>query len=640
MNDKPNKPKPEIFPLNPIDVIDRIEYRKDDFLFEEGLAEIPNSAQEPNRSFVGQIIGRRRFAAGAAIAIFVLAIFIMRTGYLQIAEGKEYRALAEQNRIRIHTIPSERGIIYDRNEVILAENVPTFNIITSLAELPSENYERQELIDALSAITGIPKADIENSISVSKDEFEQIQVAEDISYEAAMMLKSNPDSYQGLNLEVSTRRSYITDSIPSLSHVLGYTGIISAIEYEELGDSGYRRFDRIGKQGLEGMYEPLLRGEFGEEAIEVDALGDPERVMSKRDAVDGENMTLTIDSDLQAYIEEVLLARMTGTGASKASVIVNDPNNGEILALVSWPAFDANDFTSGIDEEVYRGLINNEDLPLFNRAIAGEFPSGSTIKPVYAAAALMEGVINSSTSFVSTGGLRIGVWFFPDWRAGGHGVTNVYHAIADSVNTFFYIIGGGYEQFEGLGIDRMMEYAALFGFGSSTGIDLPGEADGFLPSKEWKLMEKGELWYIGDTYHAAIGQGDFLVTPLQIAISTSVFANGGCLPVPHLNIELYLECVEIVPDNTVQIVRDAMRQTVTYGSATSMQIVPVAVAGKTGTAQWSSIKANHSWFTGFAPFDNPEVAITVLIEEGGNNYTAIPVARDILMYIFSNVETE
>jgi penicillin-binding protein 2 len=214
-------------------------------------------------------------------------------------------------------------------------------------------------------------------------------------------------------------------------------------------------------------------------------------------------------------------------------------------------------------------------------------------------------------------------------------VTNVYHAIADSVNTFFYYIGGGYNDFEGLGVEKLMSYARTFGFASTTGVDLPGEADGFLPSMEWKERVKGERWYIGDTYNVSIGQGDILVTPLQMARATAVFANGGYLVTPQLVHDSDDQGPSIIPADTASEIAAAMRQTVTNGSATSLQSIPVAVAGKTGTAQWSSTRPNHSWFTGFAPYENPELVITVLIEEGGDTGIAIPVTRDILNYWFA-----
>jgi penicillin-binding protein 2 len=287
---------------------------------------------------------------------------------------------------------------------------------------------------------------------------------------------------------------------------------------------------------------------------------------------------------------------------------------------------------------------------LFNRAINGEFPSGSTIKLLFAAAALQEKIITETTSFLSTGGLRLGEWFFPDWKAGGHGITDVRQALAQSVNTFFYYIGGGYQNFQGLGVSGLVKYSRFFGLGESSGLDLPGERAGFVPTIAWKEQVKDEPWYIGDTYHFAIGQGDVLVTPLQVANYTVAIANGGTLYGPHLVAKILNEDNETVEEiaprvinsgfidqHNLQIVREGLRQTVTRGSAQSLQTVPVAVAGKTGTAQWSTKKSPHAWFTGFAPYDNPEVAITVLVEEGVEGSTmAVPIARDILTWYFRN----
>ncbi len=356
-----------------------------------------------------------------------------------------------------------------------------------------------------------------------------------------------------------------------------------------------------------------------------------------------------MDLDLQEKAEEITENYISRSGLKRASVIVINPNNGEILALVSLPAYDNNLFAKGISQSDYDKFLNNPDHPLFNRSISGEFPSGSTIKPIFAAGALQEGVITENTSFLSNGGLRIGEWFFPDWKAGGHGMTNVRKAIAESVNTFFYYIGGGYQDFKGMGLSGLVKYSRLFGLGEMTGIDLHGERKGFVPTQAWKEETKNEPWYIGDTYHFAIGQGDVLVTPLQVANYTAAIANGGTLYKPHLvskvlntNNETVKEIrPEIIRSDFIsaanlQIVREGMRQTITNGSARSLSIVPVAVAGKTGTAQWSTKKGPHAWFIGFAPYEKPTVAIMVLVEEGVEGSTmAAPIARDILQWYFT-----
>ena len=266
-----------------------------------------------------------------------------------------------------------------------------------------------------------------------------------------------------------------------------------------------------------------------------------------------------------------------------------------------------------------------------------------------AAAALAEGVINENTTVLSSGGIKIDQWFFPDWKEGGHGLTNVKRALAESINTFFYYIGGGYQDFTGLGLDRLVKYEKMFGLNAQAGVDLPGEAAGFLPTKEWKEKTKGERWYIGDTYHLAIGQGDILVTPLQVADYTAVFANGGSLYRPHFIRQVLSSQDKLIGEvenkpiksgfispKNIEIVREGMRQTVTAGSARSLQSVPVAVAGKTGTAQWSSTKPTHAWFTGFAPYDKPEIVLTILIESGGEgSAAAVPIANEVLSWYFS-----
>lgn len=630
-----NRQKRTLFPTYSGD--DSINLQSiDDAFFEEAFAKHPHSATEPNRSFIGLTISKKRFFIATVVVLSVIFLFIVRTGVIQVWQGDAYRNLAEENRMYHKIIPSERGVIKDRNGVVLAENIPSFQLITSNALLPKLKSDREQLLFNIAKMTKQNPFSLIETVAAQSDIDEQILLSKDIPYDTAMYFASQTAQYPALELEISSKRQYITDNVSTLSHVLGYIGAISEEEYEVQKNFGYRTFDLIGKQGIEAQYESFLRGTFGETRIEVDAHGSAERIISKIEPINGKNITLTIDVTLQEYIEEVLETHLKDTTVSKASVVAMNPANGEILGLVSWPAFDANDFVNGIDADKYKRLLEDVDKPLYPRAVVGEYPSGSTIKPIYAAAALTEKIITSSTSFLSTGGINVGIWFFPDWRAGGHGLTNIYWAIADSVNTFFYIIGGGYDNFDGLGIKKLMEYAHLFGFGQKTGIDLPSESVGFLPSPEWKWETKGEQWYIGDTYHVAIGQGDFLVTPLQIARATAVFANNGFLIQPHLNIDLPTQSQQIINQDTVNIIKDAMRYTITGGSAQSLQTVPVSVAGKTGTAQWSKNGITHSWFTGFAPFDNPDIMLTILIEEGGDDYLAVPIAKDILSWRFSS----
>lgn len=592
------------------------------------------TTQRRRATSIASPVALSRWRWGTACFLVIFGVLFARSAMLQVVQGEELRTIAEANRTRMNVIPAHRGVMKDRKGVELAVNEPAFRLLVWPGDLPEDEAERNALLTRLAQDLHLTAEMVIQKVSAAEPD-EQALISEEISYEDALAFLSHQDEYKGLTVEFAERRSYLTTHIPTLSHVLGYTGPVTPDQFEALRGDGYRRFDVIGKQGLEAQYEELLRGEFGEEVVEVNAIGSAQRVLSRREAVNGRDLTLTLDTQLQAYIEQVLAERLQINPVGRASVVVLEPHTGEVLALVAVPGFDANAFTSGISAENYAALISDPDAPLFPRVYAGEYPSGSVIKPMFAAAALTNGTITTSTTFVSSGGVMLGNRFFPDWRPGGHGVTNVYHAIADSVNTFFYMIGGGNESFPGMGLEKLMTAALSFGYGQETGIDLPGEADGFLPSKAWKEETKGEPWYIGDTYNVSIGQGDFLVTPLQVARATAVFANGGSLVTPHLVMGETTPQQNILTPEVTDIVRDGMRQTVTAGSAQGLQGVPVAVAGKTGTAQWSQIKEPHSWFTGFAPFESPEIVITVLVEQGGKDSLAIPITRDILNWYFT-----
>ncbi len=612
-----------------------------------------------------EVIGRTFNLSKIPLILFALSFFMLiilaRVAWLQIIKGDYYYSMAEGNRIRSQRIEARRGIIYDRNRRPLSRNTANFLLYFVPVDLPAKGDKLDKIIGEISRILGNQtKDDIKKKLGKigrrSLEAYQPLFIADNIGYDKAMLLYLKSDKWPGVVMVDRPRRAYDLfcsggggkSCVFSLSHILGYTGKISPEELKKFGKE-YSPIDYIGKMGIEYFWEPDLRGVNGKKKIEVDAFGKEKKIISEQKAEDGHNLVLSIDTALQKKLEEVMAAELKKLKLKKGAAIVMDPNNGEILALVSLPAYDNNVFARGITAKEYNNLISRSDNSLFNRAISGEYPSGSTIKPVIAAAALQEGVINENTAFLSVGGIRIGRWFFPDWKAGGHGETSVRKAIADSVNTFFYYIGGGYKDFKGLGVGRIVKYEKLFGLGAQTGIDLPGEASGFLPTKEWKKEVKGERWYIGDTYHLAIGQGDILVTPLQIAMFTSVFANGGKLYRPHLVKEILssndqlIRNIEIIPvrenfisDYNINIVREGMRRAVTRGSARSLNSLPVAAAGKTGTAQWSSKKKPHALFTGFAPYDNPKIVITVLIEQGGEgSFVAVPIAKEVMAWYFT-----
>lgn len=595
-------------------------------------------------SFLHPTFSRFRVRLFLGLVFVCISLFICRAVQLQVIQGKDYTLLAEGNRHRIEHVVPARGTIFDQDGNILASNEPTFTVTMTIADIPDDTAERNAAIAKVANLSGLQPTDIDLLISnYASRPYEPIPVKENVPYEQAMRLAIEVADIPGFDLHTSTRRVY-ESTLLSLAHIIGYTGLISSAELEEHPD--YQPIDNIGKLGVEYSYESLLRGIPGKIVYEVDARGNKQSIVSKTDPVTGADISLGIDLDFQKYIEQSLQNTLNNVGARRGCVVALDPQTGSVRALVSLPGYNANVFVGGIDKQTYTELLEDEDKPLFNRAISGEYPSGSIFKPVMAYAALTEGIINEHTSFLSTGGIGINEWFFPDWKAGGHGITDVRKAIAESVNTFFYIIGGGYDTVTGLGVERITEYAKKFGFGSQTGIDLPGEQDGFLPSKEWKEDAKGEKWYVGDTYHLSIGQGDFLTTPLQMAVETSIIANNGKIFEPHLveNVDGYGSVdlnkgvgndIDSLNAYSLEVVRQGMRETVTSGSALSLSALSKAVAGKTGTAQTPGDRPYHSWFTGFGPYDDPNLALVVLVEEGGeSNYAAVPLAKQIFQWWF------
>lgn len=619
----------------------------DDFSYRLQWTEDSFVAGGEGKETIGRAFNLKKIYPLAAAMSVLMFVLFAKSAWLQIVKKDYYYSMAEGNRIRVERIEAKRGIIYDRQNNPLVRNVANFLLYVIPADLPAEENARAATIEEIATILGDKKgAEIKEAIMrIEPKSFEAYQpffIADNIEYEKAMLLYLKSSQWQGVVLSNKTRRDYDLSS-PSLSHILGYTGKISEEELKKAGNE-YSPIDYIGKTGIENFWESELKGTGGKKQIEVDALGREKKIASQIEAEDGRNLVLAVDLGLQKKMEEVIVKARVKKGAALAI----DPASGEILALASFPFYDNNIFARGVTAKELEEIIGNPNKPLFNKAVSGEYPSGSAIKPVMAAAALEEGVINEHTSFMSIGGIKINEWFFPDWKAGGHGATNVRKAIAESVNTFFYYIGGGFGDFKGLGADRIVKYGKLFGLGQETGIDLIGEASGFLPTKEWKENKKGERWYIGDTYHLAIGQGDLLVTPLQVAAFTAVFANGGSLYRPHLVRQILSSDDKVIKEikeepvrknfiskNNIEIVRQGMRQTVTAGSARSLSDLPVAAAGKTGTAQWSTKKPPHAWFTGFAPYDNPQIVITVLVEEGGEGSSAAaPIAKEILEWYF------
>jgi len=640
-------------------------------------------ADTGDKEMVSLSFGFSKLRYFLAFIVISIVILLGRSFWLQVTKSEYYSFLSEGNRLRAEIIEPKRGIIYTSDKQSLVRNTANFVLYFKPIELPADELIRDNLLREISHIISPPNSYPSQSsevagLSVAEDDplfyqfkealakirrgslesYQPVFAADNIPYDQAMRLELRLTEWPGVFLSTKIRREYLQPSnsssspvilgVSSLSHILGYTGKIDEQELVSLGRD-YSLIDYVGKIGLEYSWEKELKGRPGRKNIEVDALGRQKKIINEEAAIDGFNLQLTLDYPLQQKIEEILRDQLENIKLRRAVVIALDPRDGAVLALVSLPAYDNNLFARGISQSDYRLFADDPDRPLFNRAVSGEYPSGSTIKPIFSAGALQEGVITAATSFLSTGGIRIGQWFFPDWRAGGHGQTNVRKAIAESVNTFYYYIGGGYGDFRGLGLDGLVKYARLFGLGEVSGLDVPGERPGFVPTAKWKEEVKNEPWYIGDTYHFVIGQGDVLVTPLQVANYTAAIANGGILYRPHIvdkvlgsnnslvrQIEPEIIRQNFISPENIKIVQEGMRQTVTSGSARSLNNLPITVAGKTGTAQWSTTKEPHAWFIGFAPFDQPVIALAILVEEGtGGDVRATPIAKEILSWYFS-----
>lgn len=620
-------------------------------------AEAIRSLEEKGK--IEQPINARNFILlYVIVAVFLLGLFF-RASYLQIVKGEYYHDLAQGNRMRIYPISAPRGMIYDRLGQPLVYNIPSFDLVVNLTDFLDNAPSLQNEI--LSRVMGIIANDADDQANQTKvkqlrekieeysSQVSQLVLVGGIERSAALILESLINDLPGLRLEKNAQRQYLLG--PYFAHILGYTGQVSQMDLKIHTD--YSLNDQIGKAGLEYQYEDLLRGEPGQERIEVNSLGKTQRLLSIKEPEPGQGLLLFINKGLQEKIYQVLNA----AGAKKAAVIAIDPNTGGILALVSFPSFDNNLFAQGISQEDLSLLDSDPNEPFLNRVVAGQYPPGSIIKPLIGAAALEQGIISSRESINCSGGISIAniynpeiIYRFPDWKV--HGLIDIVDAIAQSCNVFFYTIGGGYGQIQGLGIEKIKEYLEYFGLGQLTGIDLFHEQEGLIPDEQWKksVFGQNEEWNLGDTYHVSIGQGDLTVTPLQIVLATASIANGGILYQPQIVDKIIdpsnLNVINDIPSkiirdgfielDNIEVIQQGMREAVLTGSARALSDLSVKVAGKTGTAQFGTQDQTHAWFTGFAPYDNPEIVVTVLIEGGGEGHkAAVPVAKDILKWYFN-----
>lgn len=585
-------------------------------------------------------------------AILLFIVFLIRIYSLQTDHNQFFTSFIKKTSAKIQYLPALRGIIYDKNMDPLVSNVFIFDLSADYYLLPEDNAKKNEIYEKISSVINIDKEKLAKDVELEKYEFgtRPILIKSNLSDDEIIYLKSNIENLPGFFIQQNYARNYIAKE--PFAHAIGYVGKVG--KNDLINNDSLTFSDVVGKEGLEKSYDASLRGTNGFEEKLINSKGREIGDGIKQNPVNGDGIVLSIDSKLQDYayslLQDVVENKHLGSGGS---IVAIDPKTGNILTMVNYPSFDANIFSFSSDPKKYEEIFSDKRTPLFNRAIAGQYPSGSIIKPFIAVAALEENLINPNKLIDDTRGEIViknpydaaVTYRFPDWKA--HGFVDMRKAIAESCDVYFYTIGGGYGDVEGLGIERIKKYLTSFGFGGELNFDIMGENSGLVPDMKWKEETKNEQWFIGDTYHVSIGQGDLLVTPLQIANAITAIANEGTLFSPKLVSKIIKNdgtSVDIAPEilnrdffskDNIKIIKEGMRQTVTAGSARSLNNLSFKVAGKTGTAQFANNQKTHAWFVAFAPFDDPQIALAVLVDGGGEgSSTAVPIARDYLKEFF------
>ncbi|MFH1836486.1 MAG: penicillin-binding protein 2 [Candidatus Omnitrophota bacterium] len=540
------------------------------------------------------------------IGSFIISL-LAGLGYVQIVQHEKYRLMSEENRLKLAPLMAPRGTISDRRGRPIAKDLLSFSVFVIYSRVKDE----EALTEIVSSVTEKSKEEIRSRMKeAKKNPYVPINIIQGIDIKKAISMEELRGSHPGLLVEVSSEREYLYGK--TASSLLGHIGDINRNELDKLRSYGYRIDDRMGRSGIEKFYDDYLRGRNGGKQIEVDHVGREVNVLSFKEPVPGKDLELTIDIGLQQFCDELLEEK-------KGAIVVMDPATGEIIAMSSAPAYDPNVFIDQFRDDEVRAILTSEDYPLINRAITGVYPPGSVFKTVIAAGALEKNIILPDQEFLCSGKFNLGKTVFHCWRTNGHGPVALTDAIKGSCNVYFFNVGLA------CGADIISEYSEKMGFGKRTGIDLPGERAGTVPSPAWKKKKFKEAWYKGDTVNFSIGQGYLLCSPIQIACMVSVFANKGYLPKPYLvkkieGIEINSPKMEYLgfSDRTIDKVREGMEKAVNdkRGTGIKAKLEEISVAGKTGTAQTSRGKS-HGWFMGFAPFENAKLSVVVFDEYGG-----------------------
>ncbi|MGI6638357.1 MAG: penicillin-binding protein 2 [Desulfobulbus sp.] len=590
------------------------------------------------------------YAMGIIVATFI--VILARLYYLQIDQGDYYNKLADSNRVRYLEIIAPRGNILDRKGREMVTNRPSFNVIW----LRESNQLNDEWLKTLTRVLGEDTSVLLEKIRkmVGQPGHIPVRLAEDISWDKVAQIEVNRMYLPEVSIEVVPLRVYHYGDLAS--HLIGYLGEINREELDRMGRARYRGGDLIGKAGLERLRETDLSGTKGRDYMEVNALGFEQKSLKGERPVPGHDLQLTLDIDMQKIAEEELTSKNYA-----GAVVAMEVNTGRLLTMASSPPLHLQDFVGGISHANWQAMLDNPLHPLVNKLVQGQYPPGSTYKPVTALAGLAEGLVTPETTFFCPGYHRFGNRVYRCWKRGGHGTVNLKRAVAESCDVYFYQVG------QRLGVDRLAKYARLFGLGNITGVEMEHEKAGIVPSTEWKRKVHNEKWHEGETLSVAIGQGYNLVTPLQLTVMTAAIANGGTLYKPAI-VEK-----EMLPDGTVaqnfhpevlhrftgqgrnlKLIRDGMVEAVNgkrgTGRRAQVDAEGIVVGGKTGTAQVVRLKQyqhlkeqdipykyrDHAWFTCFAPATNPEIAVTVLVEHGlHGSSAAAPIAAKILNRYFN-----
>jgi penicillin-binding protein 2 len=581
--------------------------------------------------------GRRRVVTMSGIAMTALLVIVCQLWYLQVLEGGRFQEASDKNRIRIRPIAAPRGILFDRKGLPLVDNRPAFTLSLIPRELERDPVKRDATLGRLASLLQIPFADLQEAVTrVSPDSILPVRVRRGLSMNDVARVEEWKLELPGVIVEVEPQRAYPNSRFAA--HLLGY---VREASDEQLKQGRYRRGDMVGQSGLERLLDEFLRGKDGGERIEVDAMGRQVRLIQSTEPHPGAQVVTTVDRRIQEVSERAMEGKA-------GSVVVMDPRNGDVLAMVSTPAFEIDRFTGSIDRGAWLRVMQDPNHPLLNRTIQSQYPPGSVFKLVVAAAGLQEGTLVPSDRVQCSGQFHLGTWTFGDWKKEGHGSVDLMRGIRDSCDVFFYTAGLK------IGAPAIAKYATAFGFGTATGIDLGGERFGLIPQPRGARRGAPATWHAGETVNISIGQGAVLVTPMQVARFMSAIANGGVLWKPRLvqRIERPDKGLVWADSGSVNghvdlspmvwaFLRQSLWAVVNDGGTGAAARIPgLDIAGKTGTAQTianskSSKGQDHAWFAAFGPVKDPEVVVIVIVERGGHGgEVAAPIARQIFNAIF------